>query len=122
MDFSRAPIIAEDEPSLIVPKAIKPVYFYLLVPAVPLNPEGRRTENRSLKLERYRNKKKCRDFTRKVRYQCRKEQASKRDRVKGKFVRTDVEMLSRKTTEDEESIAQLDIGDDITKLCCEQLN
>ncbi|KAI0510128.1 hypothetical protein KFK09_010728 [Dendrobium nobile] len=51
------------------------------------------------KIERYKNKKKRRDFSKKIKYACRKTLADSRPRVKGRFAKTDEsEQMARAST------------------------
>ena len=94
--------LSRDQESLIVPTPVKPVMFYLLVPAFPLDPLP---AGRKAKVQKYLLKKQFRNFHKRVIYKSRQAQACRRERSKGKFVKTDAESFSRKTTEDDESLA-----------------
>ena len=110
MEFPRAPETIPNE--IIVPRPVRPVLYYILVPAGPLATgkviglaELARVNDRQFKIEKYRRKRVNRRYISPIKYRCRQEQAAKRPRIKGQFVK-DVESISRKTTEDEEILAE----------------
>lgn len=94
---------------IVVPKAVKAITRYLLIPATPLLQDLRvfpsytgplSSNSRAAKVKKYLEKKKSRKFKKHIRYECRQSLAVKRTRVNGRFVKCN----SRRSTEDEDSL------------------
>ena len=93
--------------TIIRPKPVKAISFYLLVPAAPLLNDirifpyfigGLSMSDRGAKIKRYLEKKSMRKTRTHIRYQCRQSLAVKRTRINGRFIKSN----SRKSTEDDE--------------------
>jgi hypothetical protein len=92
---------------IVVPKVVKAITRYLLIPATPLLQDLRifpsytgplSSNSRAAKVKKYLEKKKSRKFKKHIRYECRQSLAVKRTRVNGRFVKCN----SRRSTEDDD--------------------
>ncbi|CAG9312194.1 unnamed protein product [Blepharisma stoltei] len=81
---SLSPHIIDDYVNVEVPKL--PIAFQILVPTTMKRIGTLSPEERKLKILRYQEKKKRRQWGKKISYDCRKRVADRRIRVKGRFI------------------------------------